>query len=173
MLLPALVKCHGRILELNAIVATDEDAVFLLHTVLSKYTIFITVRERVSKSLAIITATGSEVLLVPNSPFAAAWSDFKSLAVQRLQIQERPVHIKNEILCTNFAVCHLSFLFDRNADPFSIVPQNQDQSRTRMLQPLPRSILLLQSMPDIRLEARRPQEKMRQSFYRSVFHILE
>ncbi|KAJ7876150.1 hypothetical protein B0H14DRAFT_2714781, partial [Mycena olivaceomarginata] len=102
MLLPALVKCYGRILELNAMVATDEDAVFLLHTVLSKYTIFITVRERVSKSLAIITATGSEVLLVPNSPFAAAWSDFKSLAVQRLQIQERPCRktkTKAELAC--------------------------------------------------------------------------
>ncbi|KAJ6593427.1 hypothetical protein B0H19DRAFT_1365516 [Mycena capillaripes] len=123
MLLPVLVKCYGYIPQLTAFGATDHDAASLLSNVLSKYLNYISVRERVSKSLSIIAATGSEVLLVQSLPFAVAWSNFKALAVQRMEIQERPVRLKNEVLCSNITCrktknkadlaccsrCHVSF----------------------------------------------------------------
>ncbi|KAJ7701556.1 hypothetical protein B0H17DRAFT_1195335 [Mycena rosella] len=98
MLLPALVKCHAQIPQLSA---TEHDAASLLTLVLSKYLIYISARERVSKSLETIAANGFEQLLAHRSPFAVAWSAFKALAVQRAQIQERPNRIKNEIVCSN------------------------------------------------------------------------
>ncbi|KAJ7782616.1 hypothetical protein B0H16DRAFT_1682068 [Mycena metata] len=107
MLLPVLVKCYARIAPLNALAATGNDSSFLLSTILSKYLIYISIRDRVSKSLDIIAATGTEALLVPNSPFAIAWSDFKELAIQRIQIQERHVRLKTEIICCNITDCQI------------------------------------------------------------------
>ncbi|KAJ7668704.1 hypothetical protein DFH06DRAFT_1294465 [Mycena polygramma] len=123
MLLPILVKCYAHSPQLNTIAATKHNTASLLSTVLSKHLIFISVRERVSNSLAIIAATGSEGLLVPMSPFTVAWSNFKALTIQRMQIQERPIHLKNEIICSNIMCrksktktklqccgrCHVSF----------------------------------------------------------------
>jgi hypothetical protein len=104
MLLPVLIKCYAHIPQLNTLVPTEHDAASLLTTVLSKYLIYISARERVSKSLAIIAANGSEFLLLEKSPFAVAWSNFKALAIQRMQIQERRVRLKNEIICSNIMV---------------------------------------------------------------------
>ncbi|KAJ7146110.1 hypothetical protein C8R44DRAFT_897542 [Mycena epipterygia] len=100
MLLPALITCYARITHLNSFVATEHDAASLI-CILSKYLIFISARERVSKSLEIIAENGFEDLLVPNTSFAVAWSNFKMLAVQRMKVQERPVRLKNEIMCSN------------------------------------------------------------------------
>ncbi|KAJ7153523.1 hypothetical protein C8R43DRAFT_448806 [Mycena crocata] len=98
MLLPLLVKCYSRTPQLFD---TESHAASLLTHTLSKYLIYSSVRDHVSKSFETVAASGSEALLVPESPFAAAWANFKTLATQRMQVQERPFRLKHEIVCGN------------------------------------------------------------------------
>ncbi|KAJ7452118.1 hypothetical protein B0H11DRAFT_2329314 [Mycena galericulata] len=107
MLLPILIKCYAHIPELSILATSKYDAAALLTDILSKYLIYISVRERVSKALEIIAATASEALLVADSPFAVAWARFKALAIQRMQIQERVVRLKRQIICSNLTACQV------------------------------------------------------------------
>ncbi|KAJ7188754.1 hypothetical protein C8R46DRAFT_29362 [Mycena filopes] len=62
---PVLVKCYARTPPLNALGAVEarNDAVFLLTTIPLEYPVYISIPERVSKSLETIAPTGIEVFL--------------------------------------------------------------------------------------------------------------
>ncbi|KAJ7146118.1 hypothetical protein C8R44DRAFT_7933 [Mycena epipterygia] len=87
VILPVLLKVQAHIPQLNTSGATKYDAASLLKRLLA--TSPIAAQARLMESLQSIGQNGMEDIIVPNSPFEAAWTLFKEQVMQRMQAQAR------------------------------------------------------------------------------------
>ncbi|KAJ7270937.1 hypothetical protein C8J57DRAFT_294593 [Mycena rebaudengoi] len=101
LLLPVLIKCYVHFPHLNNLPPTKSDAAFLLSHVLSKYLVYISIHDPVSKSLDVIAENGYVTRLAPQTSFTRAWLDFSSLLSERMQVPARYFRQENQVVCNN------------------------------------------------------------------------